>query len=97
MDLININVSLPSKQYSEVEEYCVNKAVSISDYFLYLHEINMSEGWTMTKEKQKRTDDLKDFHTSFEKMAHHKNESNCIDDGKIDLDHLDKSSKHKKK
>lgn len=55
----------------EIEEICLNKGFSISQYFLNLHKLNTQEGWTANDNllSGQLTPEMKEFHDEFESKA----------------------------
>lgn len=63
---VTTSIQIPSQTYGEVEEYCVNKAISISDYFLALHELSQQYQW---KEKKAREARFGESHEQFSSLS----------------------------
>ena len=76
---MTINLDIPHDRYAEIEEYCVNKAISIPAYFIMLHELNMLHGFVKAHEKSER---FNEFHRKFESLAQHEVPSNVKPNGK---------------
>lgn len=93
---VTIAVKLPSKQYGEIEEYCLNKAISISDYFFALHELSQQHQWALKKERQGRFgENPAQFgrmeHSPMEHFADEEDQSKGLDE------RIQDTVKHKKK
>ena len=71
MGAITLSIEIPDKQYGEIEEYCVNKAISISDYFLSLHELSQQYEWRVKKDREQR---FGESHSQFGKIEILQNE-----------------------
>lgn len=67
MTLTKISIELNHKQYAEIEEYCLNKGLTISEYFSALHELNTQFKW---RENIAADERFKEFQDKFEKMGH---------------------------
>lgn len=46
MSEMQILVECDAKTYAQIEEHSINKGISLSEYFLGLHQLNVSNGWT---------------------------------------------------
>ena len=77
-----VNLEIPHNRYSEIEEYCVNRAIGIPEYFLILHELNMLHG---TIKKYETDERMNNFHRKFESMARNDNQPIAESDEKVDL------------
>lgn len=94
---IKITVEIPTERYSEIEEYCINKAVSIAEYFLFLHEQNVLYGVLKNLEKSER---MTEFHRKFESLVQQEKQSYCdkeLSKETLPIDISEKERKPRKK
>jgi hypothetical protein len=93
---ILINLEIPHDRYAEIEEYCLNKAISIPAYFLALHELNTIHGILASYEKSER---IQDFHRKFDALKKTESvtpEQNREDESIKNLQQLIDSEENKK-
>jgi hypothetical protein len=63
MSDMKILIEVDRQTNIEIEEKCMNEGISISEYFVRLHKMNMSKGWVAKG--------VQEFAEGFEKLAHH--------------------------